>query len=94
MYPSSHHNPSEPEMSTTSSTEVTKVIKDLTVTDTKSASADIKNTILFRTKWEPLLTSAPIAIGALGACCVAANSPHLDRVELAPPASGKFMYLK
>lgn len=70
------------------------MIKDLAVTDTKSVSADIKNTILFQTNWETLLTSAPIAIGALGACCVAANSPHLDRVELAPPASGKFTYLK
>jgi hypothetical protein len=81
-------------MSTASSTEITKVIKDLAVTDTKSVSADIKNTILFRTNWETLLTSAPIAIGALGACCVAANSPHLDRIELVPPASGKFTYLK
>ncbi|KAK4118297.1 hypothetical protein N657DRAFT_685322 [Parathielavia appendiculata] len=72
--------------------EVAKVISDLAPVDTKGISSDIKSTLLFRTDWETLLMSAPIALGALGACCVAASA--IDRIELRKPGDPEFRFMR
>jgi hypothetical protein len=49
--------------------------------------------LIFHTRFECLLQTAPTAIASIGACFVASSSPKAQ-VRLSPPKDKEFQYLR
>jgi hypothetical protein len=56
-------------------------------------SQEISDSLMLKQNWGNLLSAAPLALGFVGACQLAASSPTAAGVRLQQPAGG-FRYLK